>query len=384
MILVFLFLLSAQSAHLVESVLAGAIVIPHGDFAFDSSLIPSTQSEERFYADKISIASRLAGNWFYDHLQPDIIFFSTPHGLKLDNDFAIFMGKKGQGTALIGKDVTTKEKRLYNISLEVDLAQDVAMDLLSYLHYDQHRQRSNVSGIFGFDDQRPMPLSWGEIIPLSMIFPSANNQGQGYPNQVYQKDHQRQHSEIQPSRRKHTLRLLKKHQRSPIPVVIWSNPERRYDEAPAMVPEILSLGAQIQKFIEDRPERIGVVISADLSHTHLADGPYGYSNASGLFDSAVGKWAQDPCSVNGSASLLTTCRKLQNDAKCCGFTGIVLLHGMICPAFYQVLASSKMDVGFGPAESRQDDQILYKSALLANHNVTYYGMMAATFARIQQ
>ena len=31
-------------------------------------------------------------------------------------------------------------------------------------------------------------------------------------------------------------------------------------------------------------ERVLVVVSADLAHTHLASGPYGYSNASEPFD----------------------------------------------------------------------------------------------------
>ena len=31
-------------------------------------------------------------------------------------------------------------------------------------------------------------------------------------------------------------------------------------------------------------ERVVIVISADLAHTHLASGPYGYSNESEPFD----------------------------------------------------------------------------------------------------
>ena len=35
-------------------------------------------------------------------------------------------------------------------------------------------------------------------------------------------------------------------------------------------------------------ERVVVVISADLAHTHLSSGPYGYSNASEPFDLVSG------------------------------------------------------------------------------------------------
>ena len=38
------------------------------------------------------------------------------------------------------------------------------------------------------------------------------------------------------------------------------------------------------RLLEESPQRIAVIISADLAHTHKADGPYGYSNASQPFD----------------------------------------------------------------------------------------------------
>lgn len=36
--------------------------------------------------------------------------------------------------------------------------------------------------------------------------------------------------------------------------------------------------------MDDALQRIAVIISADLAHTHSPDGPYGYSNASQPFD----------------------------------------------------------------------------------------------------
>ena len=43
-------------------------------------------------------------------------------------------------------------------------------------------------------------------------------------------------------------------------------------------------GADLYDFLEGLSERVVVIISADLAHTHLKDGPYGYSNASEPFD----------------------------------------------------------------------------------------------------
>lgn len=45
-----------------------------------------------------------------------------------------------------------------------------------------------------------------------------------------------------------------------------------------------STGAGLFSILEPLKERVVIVISADLAHTHLASGPYGYSNASEPFD----------------------------------------------------------------------------------------------------
>jgi aromatic ring-opening dioxygenase LigB subunit len=58
--------------------------------------------------------------------------------------------------------------------------------------------------------------------------------------------------------------------------IILSHPLRRYTESPDMIPELLWLGRSLLEWAKSRPERIVMVISADLSHTHRPDGPYGY------------------------------------------------------------------------------------------------------------
>ena len=47
---------------------------------------------------------------------------------------------------------------------------------------------------------------------------------------------------------------------------------------------ILLAGTGLFSVLEPLKERVAVIISADLAHTHLASGPYGYSNASQPFD----------------------------------------------------------------------------------------------------
>ena len=95
--------------------------------------------------------------------------------------------------------------------------------------------------------------------------------------------------------------------------------------ASSFVAAFLITGSSLFSLLEPLPLRVVVVISADLAHTHLASGPYGYSNASEPFDQAVGSWARslDP------APLLVSAAELVDRALSCGYTGLVMLHGML-------------------------------------------------------
>jgi aromatic ring-opening dioxygenase LigB subunit len=176
-----------------------------------------------------------------------------------------------------------------------------------------------MSGLAAFgppaqEDADPFPLRWGEVIPLHFILPNTP--------------------------------LTK--------VMILSQPSRRYSDSVAMIPELLQLGRALQGYIQyDMSERVVVVISADLAHTHLHSGPYGYSNASEPFDLAVGERVRE---VNTTA-LLVTAAGLVNRALSCGYTGMVMLHGML------------EAIGQGSWVSR----------LYANYHPSYYGMMVASF-----
>ena len=43
-------------------------------------------------------------------------------------------------------------------------------------------------------------------------------------------------------------------------------------------------GSDLYSYLEPLQERVVVIISADLAHTHLASGPYGYSSDAAPFD----------------------------------------------------------------------------------------------------
>ena len=303
-----------------------AVVLPHGDFAYDPSFAKG--AAERTAAQAIAKASRDAGKWInhvFSGATNYTMFLSTPHGIALSNDFGIYLGSTASGFADIGNDVPNATK--YRVRLPpIPLASQLANSLLVNLRGE------NVSGIkTSADDSIAMPLEWGEIIPLSFL-PSSDRSNYG------------QHCRY----------------------LIWSFPLRRLDEAERygadMVQELLRNGALIGRWMDQQVAQtpMAVLISSDLSHTHRPDGPYGYSYTSQPFDDSIAHWASDPC--RHASSLLELATKLQPTALSCGYTGLVLLHGMLCR---------------DDAEMKDE----WMSNVLDIHNVTYYGMMAATFRR---
>ena len=113
------------------------------------------------------------------------------------------------------------------------------------------------------------------------------------------------------------------------------------------------------EYFEMSELRIGLIVSADLAHTHLKDGPYGYCECAEPYDQAVGKWAQ---TMNSDYLLKNASLQQKIGAMSCGFTGFVFWQGMINEA---------MEHG-----------ITFNSNMLANYHPTYYGMMVANFTRI--
>merc|ERR1711871_1096789 len=115
-----------------------------------------------------------------------------------------------------------------------------------------------------FADSEPAELGWGEVVPLSFMNSSALTTTAT------------RHARLR------ARRVTYAHAATP-PVVVWSMPSRRYKEEVAMVPELLTVGAAVFDFLDRLERRVVVVTSADLAHTHLASGPYGFSDAAEPF-----------------------------------------------------------------------------------------------------
>ena len=392
----------SRTQTLANAVIVGGALLPHGDFALDPTFF-SNGTVERNVADDVAKGARRAGQWIaglryrqnlYRHQnsvrrvdygydlekEPLIVLMTTPHGIKLDYDYGIYVSSKGSGTATIGLDCighTMKDandgsqqcqRKPYNVTLQnIDLAPtSLVKNLLTNLKEDK---RHPVSGIFSYNDEAPIPLNWGEIIPLLLL-----------PN----------------IERYKTASSVKSLKNSILPL-IWTFPYRRYDHSVDMVPELLQVGADIMDWAQKRPEKIAIIVSGDLSHTHQSNGPYGYSPASSPYDHAIGRWAGgksngtavgsrrvwDPCQPEATDALLNRAKNLQPNALSCGFTGYVMWHGMMCKSSSIATPpspSNERDVAaYNDTEMKKDGRPPFTSKVFVNKNVTYYGMIGAIF-----
>ena len=273
----------------------------------DPTQFNTTNATAKAQAWQVHNAAKEVGQTIAD-LNPDVIVLSTPHGIAAPEDFIFYLNPKGSGSA--DTDSCSCPPCCYNLSVSVDVKGTET--LLSTLQADEEK----VSFLTAFgppgEADVPFPLRWGEIVPLYF-----------------------------------TKGILKQSK-----VIVLSHPSRRYTQAVEMIPELRRLGRSLYRALQSQPDKIVLVVSADLAHTHLKSGPYGYTTAAEPFDQACGRWA---ASLD-SDQLVVKAASFVNRALSCGFTGLVMLDGM--------LASSP---------------VKWQSRLHVNLHPSYYGMMLASF-----
>eukprot|EP01060_Flectonema_neradi_P005314 TRINITY_DN1351_c1_g1_i1.p1 TRINITY_DN1351_c1_g1~~TRINITY_DN1351_c1_g1_i1.p1 ORF type:complete len:302 (+),score=44.73 TRINITY_DN1351_c1_g1_i1:213-1118(+) len=298
--LLHLVLLMLSGAPSASGKVISALVMPHGDFVYDPSLVDNKNGSKELHTAAVA-----AGKWL-DEQQPDLIVLSTPHGLELDEKYLYYLNQNETGFAELGDDLHNSSFQPYRVYMNVSVAVEETLSLVNSL------PPSMATGIKGFAGGMTLPISWGEIIPLSFV-----NKRNG--------------------------------------LIILGQPLKRYNHSVEMMPQLLLLGQQMFKHLDALPQRVSIIISSDLAHTHLASGPYGYCPCAEPYDTAVGKWASTldrDYLINNAAS------EQQAGAMSCGFTGLVMLQGM-----------------FDSSEGQ------WTSSNLANYHPTYYGMMVANFTR---
>jgi len=263
-----------------DGVVVGAFVMPHGGIALDPRYFNTTNATAKAQAWLVHDAAVQVGKQIED-LKPDTIVLSTPHGIAAPEDFIFYLSPQGFGFS--DTDNCACPPSCYNLSVAMDT--NGTKSLVSILK-DEDEKVSHLSA-FGppGNEGVPFPLRWGEVVPLYFT--------------------------------KSTLHHCK--------TIILSQPSRRYTDSVQMIPELTQLGKRLFTILHSQPERIVMIISADLAHTHLKSGPYGYSAAAGPFDKACGAWV----ATQDSYKLLVEAASYVNKALSCGFTGLVMLDGML-------------------------------------------------------
>ncbi|MBN2156157.1 MAG: hypothetical protein JW776_08945 [Candidatus Lokiarchaeota archaeon] len=247
-------------------VLAAAFIVPHGALILDAS--PS-QSDGRYEVKQamIQIANKIT------ELNPDVIIITSPHGISLAKDFGLYYNEYASGSA-----EWNGEYQDYKVHVTIDL--DFTKELLTYLE----NYGLPVDRIMAFSRREPIPLRWGETVPLWF------------------------------------LRDL-----SDLRYVFISQPQKKSQVSKDFISITVDFGTHLGKIISMHKKRIVVIISADLAHTHEKSGPYGHYKDAELFDRLVEKWIigyNDPTLSSKIYSHL-------DKALCCGFTGMLMLQGIL-------------------------------------------------------
>jgi aromatic ring-opening dioxygenase LigB subunit len=269
----------------------GAFILPHGSLILDPSIEDVGNSAEVLHNGMKEVASII------ENLSPDLVLLITPHGLSHSTNFCLYNNHLAGGTA-------EWEGKYSDFSIEVNIDTDITESLMNFL-----QEKQNLLGsITAFSQGVPTPLRWGEVVPLWFL------------------------KEI------------------PCSFQIMSIPTRRYTQAKEMLPELQKIGKDIQEFFSNIDKNVIIIISADLAHTHLQNGPYGLHKDAEAFDSLIEKWV-----VNQTTStLIEEALPLLDRALCCGYTGIIILNEIL-------------------------KKHVFNHSVHAYAHPTYYGMLIASF-----
>lgn len=218
--------------------LVGSFILPHG-----ALLLDPTKPE---YDDELHQAMRQAARDVAS-LRPDVLLLSTPHGLAHSTDFGLYLNHNAEGSA--GWFGQYEE---YKVRVTLDCA------LTTDLHRRLQVPGLRVSGVTAFAPAVAAPLGWGEVVPLWFLERALRESSAATRCSGSEPEQEQQ--------------LMPR-------CVILSQPTRRHEQVREMEQELRRLGQAISAFFQERSERVVVVISGDLAHTHSREpsAPYAYS-----------------------------------------------------------------------------------------------------------
>uniref|UniRef100_A0A7S2TW11 Extradiol ring-cleavage dioxygenase class III enzyme subunit B domain-containing protein n=1 Tax=Lotharella oceanica TaxID=641309 RepID=A0A7S2TW11_9EUKA len=144
--------------------LLGAAVIPHGDFAYDPSLVGGKNGSRELHQAAVEV-----GQWIAS-LKPDVIVMSTPHGMELTKDFLVYENAQLSGCAVVGDDLHNASHPTYKVCRNMTTDKSTASEILDALGGTKDPEDTiKATGMLGFADSSPLPVGWGEVLPWTYI-----------------------------------------------------------------------------------------------------------------------------------------------------------------------------------------------------------------------
>ena len=292
-----------------------AYIFPHGALTLDPSRFPEYPELQILHNNISKIALEIY------NLNPDNILLITPHGISLSKTYGIYCNLQGSGTAEWQGD--WKE---FEAHIDLDL-----LESKNICDFIESKKIIKMEQISAFGSTTQIPLRWGEVIPIWFI------------EYAY-----------------------KKYSNKKMPnFIIISIPMKRLVEIEDMMGECLLLGDIIAEYFQENKKKIIILISGDLAHTHsvpkdcLLKSPQNYpvKDDAEIFDKAIETWAKDP--LNNESTLID-CGKLVKEYLSCGYSGFLILQGLL-------------------RNIEKNSKIKITSDVLCNFHPTYYGMMVAKF-----
>ena len=284
-----IFLMLSLLVGVADGKLVGAAVMPHGDFAYDPTLFQR-------YADYDPNATRISYDLFRGSkqvgdyiasLNPDTIVVTTPHGLETDWDLGIYSNQQLKGTATVGRDLdesycSTAGCKFPEYTVKSLVRGDI--ELGRAIGGALSKRNANSTSILGWNDVIPLPMHWGEVLPLGLIPTNGTSK-----------------------------------------VVIIGLPLSRHNYSSLVAGGFESMGQTIGSVLDASPKRIVLVVSTDLAHRHWANTTMGFSPYARVFDDTVGHWA----TTLNTTSLMVESKRWVDEVYSCGWLGLCLLHGAL-------------------------------------------------------
>ncbi len=319
--------------------------MPHGDLAFDPRLFPGSADARGLHEAMLDVARKIQ-----EDLSPDVILLLTPHGLAHDTDFLLYDGDTASGSA----DVPFTPMPQYvdgpDFPYEYRLCQSLDAAFTQSLYTALKQAKCDKVGkLMSFQGNAPFGLRWGEVFPLAFL------QNRGDPIASLTTDSvcasQKEATTGAQPRCEKSNHESDKSDRFRFRAAIMSMPTRRIEDPASMLDELLSLGSIIRNFIDNQPERVVVIASADLAHTHQNTPTLQYHPSGQAFDDAALAWAR----CLDESVLRSEMFRHVNDAKVCGWCGMCMLQGLL-----------------------QRDVALWTPTVMSYAHPTYFGMMVVS------